>query len=149
MQNTFEISGDISGDITIYNNTCKRYFSMKLPEKFNKYGFGNLDAKQIIYNKLVLRDFSYYLTNIDLVLNFSVNNGKKDHIFDFYFPESFPHIETDINASPDELKKLILSLRNKVNNLTSQIDFFKSKVEDMGEEIQNMRETNFSLKYDY
>ena len=122
MQKQYEIYGDIENGMTIYSNTQQRYFSVQFPQKFNKYGFGHLDAKQIIHNKLISRDFSYYFTKMELVIKILVNNGKIDNIFEIICFEIFPHIETDINADPDELKKLVLSLRNKVNNLTSQVD---------------------------
>lgn len=133
MQNEYEIYGDVENGLTIYSNTQQRFFSVDFPQKFNKYGFGQLNAKQIIYDKLISRDFSYYFTKMELVIRISVNNGKIDNIFEIICFEIFPHIETDINADPDELKKLVLSLKNKVNNLTSQVETLQEYIKSMND----------------
>ena len=132
-QNLLDIL-EVNGKIIIYNKNSTRQFTPNIPEKFNVYGFGKLDTKQIITDKIKSYDFSFWCDETELTLKMDVSNGNKTENFEIVCPEIFPDIDiNETNLDNDELKKLINILRNKVKNLTYKLElqkqYYESEIE--------------------
>ncbi len=114
---------EVNDKIIIYNKINTRQFTPYIPKKFDVYGFGKLNARQIIINKIKSYDFSFWIDEADLRLKMDVSNGTKIHNFEILCPD----IDMDItNLNNDELIKLVIILRNKVNNLSYKLELQKT-----------------------
>ena len=122
---------DNSGMIVVLHKTTHRTFIANFNLKILKHGFGKLNQKEILLNKMHANEYTYYMTPTSLVINFSINNGTKVFIHTLNCDETF---DTNIDENADvttidDLKNLVRTLRHEVSNL-------KHKNKDLNEQLK-------------
>ena len=130
----FEIVGN-SINAVLMDGSYRR-FTTSFPKKFNAYGFGKLDPKNILENKINSNDFACQPTDTQLLLKFTIHNGKKDMCFTLCLEETFQQVSiSNMSNIPDTFKEHFMILQNHVNYLSA-------KLTDALEEIQNLKDSH-------
>jgi hypothetical protein len=132
---------DYDSPLTISLRTSQRQF-VYIPGKFTEYGFGKLNHLETVCNKLKLRQFTYEITRQEFTLIITLNRidkrgNEKIANVRIEFKEVFhnPNEERELDElSNEELKQMIILLKNKVNHMESVIETMKEK-EDLAENI--------------
>ena len=110
--------------VIILNKHSNRTFVADLDKKIPKYGFRNLNQKEIMLNKLHSNDYAFYENITNLIIKFEITNGAKSHNYELECDEIFIDAKLDENAenvTNEDLKKIITSLRHQVTNLTQKL----------------------------
>lgn len=132
-----------SENIIVLHKETHRTFIANFNAKIVKYGFGKLNQKEILLNKMYAHEYKYYITPTSLVIYFSVNNGKTEFLHTVNCDETF---NTNIDENSDEitiedLKNLVRTLRHEVSNL-------KQKNKDLNEQLKWCKEDFESRCYE-
>ncbi len=119
-------------NVIILDKESKRKFIVNLDKKIPIYGFGKLNQKKVLLDKLILNDYIYEINTTNLFIEFGLINGTRKCTYKLECEEIFP--EADINenienVTIEDLKKIIVSLRNKVSNLTQKLENKESDFE--------------------
>ena len=142
--NSFSITEETNTSLKIFENINKRYFLLTYPNKFKNYDFDKL--KQIIYKKIIEKDFAYQFIHQSLILKFKIGNGKINQMFyEIECQEIFVELNND-NDDNDNLKNLVNNLISKVILLQEKILILEETNLELKEKILILEETNLELK---
>lgn len=130
------------GKIIINDENTNRHFELVPPKKFNYRFFGSLDPRSVILERLTNKNFAYYSDKTKLTISMTLNSGKKTYDFSIECEEVFPDefIDLDISNLDTDVKRFILSLQTKINNLVGQ-------VEEMKEELKYEKQKRIDDEY--
>lgn len=146
--NNLEIIQNLYQTIIINNNT-KRKFLVDLDKKIPIYGFGKLNQKEILLNKLNSNDYAFYEDSTKIILTFNISNGKKNCTYNLECEEIFPDAyedEDNENITNDGLKKIILSLRHQVRYLEHKLKDKDDEFDMYKEQIDYQMNNNYIYK---
>ena len=131
--NNLEIINE-NDKIIILDKQSNRTFNLNLNNKIPIHGLKKLNQKEILYNKILTHDYAYSIDESILYIQFNINNKLKNHIYQLQCDEIF--IDTYIDENKDditinELKKLIVCLRNQISNLSHKNEILNTELEYM------------------
>ena len=125
---SIEIIEESETSLKLFDNISKRYFLLNYPKIIR--GIKSLNVKQILHNRILIKDFAYNLTPFSLNLKFEFVYENKHTFYDIECDEIFVeslNIEDD-DITNEQYKEYIYSLINQVNNLNSRILLLEEKV---------------------
>ena len=137
MQNQLELCG-VPGGIMIKHLQTSRDFFAKLSEiKFTTHGFKNLDAPNILNEKISSYQFAYSISPVLLTLKIPLSVGKYQMTYELECKEVFGNFnQINPNATTQELNEIIGKLKAQVNNLTAQLQLEKNKYEELVDKVK-------------
>jgi hypothetical protein len=103
-----------------------RQFQASIPLRFSDRNFRKLDPKTILLDKINNGDYTHTISNIALVLNFTIHNNNNDLQFTLYLDEVFTEI--DIADIPNELQKQFMILQNQIRYLNAKLEIAEETV---------------------
>ena len=120
-----EIEEETDTYLILFDSISRRFFLLN----YQKISKNSIITKQIIYDKILIKDYTYILTPTSLDLKFKYAYEKKHTFYDIKCDEIFVELENieDDDITNEEYKKYIYSLKNRVNNLNSQILLLEKK----------------------
>jgi hypothetical protein len=131
----FEIVGNSIN--AVLTDGSYRRFATSFPKKINGHGFGKLDPKNILENKIFSNDFTSQPTDTQLWLTFTIHNGKKDMQFALCLEETFHQLSiSNMPNIPDTCKERFMILQNQVSYLSAKLTEALEKINEL-EELNN------------
>lgn len=129
------VSEDDPKNLIVREILTNRTFIINTDVKISKYGFGKFNLRSCILHALnvkideMLIDLWPHLMIIDLLLC----DDKKEYWHHIECEETFIDASMDenmVDRTTDELKRIIVSLRHQVSNLTEQLRLEKIRNDD-------------------
>ncbi len=139
------INIDNKNIIIFQNSTCRKFVGI-FPKKFDIRGFGMLDARQIITNKLNLRDFQFEINLTNITLTFNIARQQIVCNYNLVLDEVFSdNLDFNVqnNNNVNDLKNIIQILKNKINNQTGQIEILNNKINELNFEIERKNRSSY------
>lgn len=148
MQN-IEIIEESDKFLILCNNETKRNFLLNYPSKISNYNISSLYIKQTIYNKILIKDFSYIISSESMNLKFEFDYEGKQIFLNIECEETFLD-QMDIKdccITNEDYKKCIYSLKNQINNLNSKNKLLEDKISILEDKISILEDRiNYKLE---
>jgi hypothetical protein len=124
-------------NIVLIHKESKRSFNVYVDTKykFSEYGFGKLNAREIVYQKVKSFDFDYFIDRTSLELNFVLSN----HCKIFYIDMSFPEIVIENDKIIDLFNESRFS-KEGIQMILNRINYLEEKVFKLSEELKEIHE---------
>jgi hypothetical protein len=135
----FEVRDGAKGNLIIIHKSDNRQFVIKGDKKykFSAYGFGGLNAKKIIYERVRANDFHYAMDKTTLSIEFEIMHKQRTHSHEMVCEEIF---DLPANISTMEFNMIADADKERIfNNLLRKVSNLEERVKELTGSLTSMR----------